>query len=59
MAFEYILIVHVFNIKKYRYIEYTLNNHKSKQEIVYNNLISIILNVKTILYITLEKLWQK
>lgn len=48
MAYEYILIVHVFNIKKYRYIEYTLNNHKSKHEIVYNNLISIILRVKTI-----------
>lgn len=59
MAYEYILIVHVFNIKKYRYIEYTLNNHKSKYEIIYNSLISIILRVKTIFYITLEQLWQK
>lgn len=59
MAYEYILIVHVFNVKKYRYIEYTLNNRKSKHEIVYNNLISISLRVKTIFYITLEKLWQK
>lgn len=59
MAYEYILIIHVFNIKKYRYIEYTLNNHKSKHEIVYNNFISIILSVKTIFCITLKKLWQK